>query len=1334
LEGIAVKHVELSCAVGLILILTCQAPAAASIPITPGEYITGNIAEGQSNMYTFQANAGESVTILVAETGSFFFVTQVELYSPSGRLLVTATRSSVSASINAQVLPQTGTYLVIVSDKNGTREGQYGLTVIKNPGPNATDPDGGDTTPGEYKTGTIQIGDLDCFSFQANAGESATILLGTISGALWPQVELHSPSGRQLAIATDFDSATINAQALPQTGTYLVIVRDYLGRQEGQYGLTIIKNPGPNMTDPDGGDVAPGEYKTGTIKAGDLDAFSFQANVGESVTILLGKIDDSFFWPQVELHGPDGRQLAIASDFHSATINAQALPQTGTYLIIVSHYYGNQEGRYGLTVIKNPGPNITDPDGGDMAPGEYKTGTIKAGDLDAFSFWANAGDSATILAENITKQGLYQATVELHGPDGAVVATASINWMGRLAQITAQLLTQTGTYLIIVRDEGGYNEGQYGLTLRLEPPALVETVVFQQAAINDANVTGDLTGSAGFDSLEFVNITTGSFTGQGFSKGMFQADLEGATYTGAWGGALFSRPKEKRIYLKGAISGELLGTVEGYLTESTPESGIYDQYQATWKIRPADSQAISATLNVSGIVSYQSAIECPNTPIFVSQNNFAADADGDYNNVTLGAVVTSLKMVGCDELSTLDGFSTISFTSKSGSGQGWTYDKWTPSGTTQMIGLLTDPFFGVVSGTVQELGSPRFTIYRVDLGLPPMADLEIEISGPDRVSPGQTINYIIEYRNRGLDIADDVLVIIRLPEEAQYISSTNQGTYRWQTHEVFWILGSLPPGEKRDLAVTVEVNWGLPQRTELEVAAIIDTTSPEVDKNASYISLIPIIEDYLTYQYPSPPVEQRYPTADELPNLLQDPQFANLFNDANSQGFEPQDIIVKLIGDDGTVFVSLPMVSVTEQKVLLVCMIKNPNEPYIYFAFDVDENLVAMLGPNQASELLSRNMVDSIRLSGTLDNLTCIEKACWQHCVQKETFNLIVGKWAKKVKLVGPVLSCLWQAISGGFPSACSSSNWKSEDCIREISLKAINCLRGFEDFKSAPIMDVLFWGNSVLTCTANCMNAGGPPTITPPFQIWCVPGREWRSCHVGFGGRYLIIKKCNQDCQWELQSKVDCCPGGYCGADFGDDFPTCITGELPMSACPEKPPNSDSDTGTTATAHDPNRKFGLNGNVLPGQILDYSVEYENEGEGIAFGVYFTDTLDPNLDDSTLKIGPVIDVNSGEQIGGVGTYNAETRTITWFVGQVDPNQGGYADFSINVRDDAPLGTEIINVGTVYFPSVPEETDTNAIISIVTLPSEINQVGKVDFDNLALRALSWLERDFTCAVW
>jgi hypothetical protein len=138
--------------------------------------------------------------------------------------------------------------------------------------------------------------------------------------------------------------------------------------------------------------------------------------------------------------------------------------------------------------------------------------------------------------------------------------------------------------------------------------------------------------------------------------------------------------------------------------------------------------------------------------------------------------------------------------------------------------------------------------------------------------------------------------------------------------------------------------------------------------------------------------------------------------------------------------------------------------------------------------------------------------------------------------------------------------------------------------------------------------------------------------------------------------------------------------------------------------ASSPEVKYGLEGYVSQGQNLNYTIEVWNEGEGIAYGVYFTDVLDEDLNDSTLDVGPVVSRANGSVIAGPGSYDPATRTITWLVGELGPGEGGIANFTINVKNNVSDGTEIINFATVYFPSVPQTRKTNTIISVVGHPS------------------------------
>lgn len=133
--------------------------------------------------------------------------------------------------------------------------------------------------------------------------------------------------------------------------------------------------------------------------------------------------------------------------------------------------------------------------------------------------------------------------------------------------------------------------------------------------------------------------------------------------------------------------------------------------------------------------------------------------------------------------------------------------------------------------------------------------------------------------------------------------------------------------------------------------------------------------------------------------------------------------------------------------------------------------------------------------------------------------------------------------------------------------------------------------------------------------------------------------------------------------------------------------------------AHDPNEKTGPEGHHPADEPLNYRVEYENEGEGTAYGVYITDVLDSGLDNSTLEIGPVYSVATGLAIAEPGIYFPENHTIFWDIGEVLPGEGGYSNISVKFSPTIPDGTKVVNYATVYFPSAFEETQTNSIVTI-----------------------------------
>ncbi len=207
--------------------------------------------------------------------------------------------------------------------------------------------------------------------------------------------------------------------------------------------------------------IASGETKTGDLtQIGKVDQYSFYGSMGDTVIIRM----DMDFWPQIVLQAPNGAVLESDYGGESAQIAAFKLNQTGTHYFSCSTHNSGYGSTYSVSLIKNPGSvnSAEDPDGGPIENGQTKTGTIDpSADLDAFTFFAGAGDTVSIRMDTNFWPRIY-----LQAPDGTIVASA---YDGDSAQITAFTVDQTGTYFIICSGhEPGY-QGSFGVSLTIIP-------------------------------------------------------------------------------------------------------------------------------------------------------------------------------------------------------------------------------------------------------------------------------------------------------------------------------------------------------------------------------------------------------------------------------------------------------------------------------------------------------------------------------------------------------------------------------------------------------------------------------------------------------------------------------------------------------------------------------------------------------------------------------------------------------------------------------------------------------------------------------------------------
>jgi hypothetical protein len=466
-----------------LLALAC-APNAAFTQgaLTNGWLHLGAIVPaGEVDSWTFSANIGDRIILRVGkilQTNSF--TPRLRLMNPLGTQQATA-----SGALDAEVAvtaTNSGTFTVMVDGVAANASGTYRLTLAKSPGAFTVTPDdqGGPMTNGFQHGGVIEVGDLDVWSFSANTGDGIVLRMGATNGFnTW--IRLYGPDG--VLVAQGFDGSSGIRDADLQTratnsGTYTVVVGSYYANGTGPYILTLAKSP-PGGTPPDsiviapgdeGGPMANGFQYAGGIEIGDVDVWSFPANVGDAIVLRMG---GTGYNPWIRLFGPNGVMVAQGFDGSSGIRDADLRTQatnSGVFTVVAGSYYLNGTGNYILTLAKSPGAIVVSPgdEGGPMTNGFQHTGVIDQGDLDVWSFSANAGDGIVLRMGGTG----YNPHIRLFGPNGVMVAQGFDASFGiRDADLRIQA-TNSGVFTVVAGSYYLNGTGNYILTLAKSPGAI----------------------------------------------------------------------------------------------------------------------------------------------------------------------------------------------------------------------------------------------------------------------------------------------------------------------------------------------------------------------------------------------------------------------------------------------------------------------------------------------------------------------------------------------------------------------------------------------------------------------------------------------------------------------------------------------------------------------------------------------------------------------------------------------------------------------------------------------------------------------------------------------
>jgi Bacterial Ig-like domain len=453
---------------------------------------------GQNAVFTFTGTAGQRVSAVVDDvtvgTSSCCGV-RLSLLRPNGSVLVgTVNAGTAGGFLDAVVLPQSGTYTIVV-DPQSAATGSVRVTLHDVP----PDPVEALAAGVPRNLTTAVPGQNAVGTFAGTSGQVVSVRIGPACCAA--RVSLVKPNGTTLVSTTTFATGGgfLDAVTLPQSGTYQVLV-DYQGPATGDVMLTLHEVPA-DVVEP----VAFGSSATVTTDVPGQNArVTFAGTVGGRASVRIAPI---CCLAHVSVLRPDGRTLVapMLVGTSGGFVDAVDLPLTGTYTILVD-YQGAATGNATISLHAVPA-DVTET----ITFGSARTAaTTVPGQNAALTFAGTAGQRAAVRISG----SCCTTRVSLLRPDGSTLA--SLTSFGSIEGfIEPVALPVTGTYSILV-DPDSAATGGVTISLYDVPPDVTDTIapgspLRVTVGTPGQNARVSFAGTAGQEvSLRITDVTIGS--------------------------------------------------------------------------------------------------------------------------------------------------------------------------------------------------------------------------------------------------------------------------------------------------------------------------------------------------------------------------------------------------------------------------------------------------------------------------------------------------------------------------------------------------------------------------------------------------------------------------------------------------------------------------------------------------------------------------------------------------------------------------------------------------------------------------------------------------------
>lgn len=422
--------------------------------LIPGDIVGGAVgAAGEIDAWTFTGATGDRIELITTSTPTQSgFNAYSDVYAPSGTRV-----AGFWANTNVVLtLAESGTFTVKVRDDTYLETGTYtvGLEGLAPISPGAAALVKGGIVSGSIDART----EKDQLTFVGTAGERIELITTSTPSrsGFAAYTDIYAPSGTRVGGFWANDNVVLT---LAETGTYMLQVRDDNLAETGGYTvgfegmLPISPNPSPAVK----GGIVSGAIELRTEK----DQWTFDGVEGQRIELISTSTPKTAgFAAYIDVYAPSGTRVA---GFWAGNNVVLDLQETGTYMLQVRDDNYVETGSY---TIGFEGLNPISP-----APGALVKGGIVGGGIDArtekdqWTFPAAAGDRIELISTSTPTTAGFAAYVDVYAPSGTRVGGFWAN-----TNVTFDL-TETGTYLVQVRDDNYLETGKYSIALESLKPA-----------------------------------------------------------------------------------------------------------------------------------------------------------------------------------------------------------------------------------------------------------------------------------------------------------------------------------------------------------------------------------------------------------------------------------------------------------------------------------------------------------------------------------------------------------------------------------------------------------------------------------------------------------------------------------------------------------------------------------------------------------------------------------------------------------------------------------------------------------------------------------------------